>query len=482
MSDTFRNIAPSAVGIITAFFIILIPFRIVGYGFLPPDDALRHSAKVISGKDWSQILVLRSDIKMDSHPGWHAVLRLVHKSMGWDAHSLVLFSVIFLFILFSITPLIFLRYAESLLITLLALSVLMPGWFFRLFLGRPYILTMSFLMATLFLWPKLKTERRPYKTLIVLVALIAVSTWIHCSWYMFSLPIIAFLAAREWRAALLFSACSACGVLLGAALTGHPYLFLTQTVHHLFLSFGNHDVERLLVSEFRPGLIDASIIICIGGMLGWRSLRGKWDKGVIDNPVFILAMISLMFVFITRRVWVDWGVPAITVWMAKEFDELLGAKTSFSSNKRILITIISGTLLYLSLTVDVNARWSSSRPADYLSVEDKDQAPWLPGEGGIIYSDDMGIFYTTFFKNPYADWRYILGFEPTLMPPEDLKTYREIQRNFRTYKSFEPWVKKMRPEDRLILSGNEDCKPKIPEFEWKYTALGTWVGRTPRKQ
>ena len=51
---------PSIVwGLILAI-ILLIPFKIISYGYLPSDDALRHAAKAVSGKTWSEILILRS--------------------------------------------------------------------------------------------------------------------------------------------------------------------------------------------------------------------------------------------------------------------------------------------------------------------------------------------------------------------------------------------------------------------------------------
>ena len=102
---------------------------------------------------------------------------------------------------------------------------------------------------------------------------------------------------------------------------------------------------------------------------------------------------------------------------------------------------------------------------------------WMPGKGGIFYADNMQFFYNTFYKNPRGDWRYIVGFEPALMLPDDLKIYREIHRSQGSAEAYEPWIKKMRPEDRLAL-GRSD-KPNIPALEWKQAADGVWIGRLP---
>jgi len=92
----------------------------------------------------------------------------------------------------------------------------------------------------------------------------------------------------------------------------------------------------------------------------------------------------------------------------------------------------------------------------------------------------MSTFYHTFFKNPNGDWRYILGFEPTFMPAEDLKIYRNIQWNYGETKAYLPWVKKMRPEDRLALLKGPSNKPDLKGLEWHYAAGGIWLGRLPR--
>lgn len=467
-----------------AFWIIVwvvasMPFRIIGYGFLPPDDALRHSAKVVSEKNWNEILVLRDETKMDAHQlGWHAILDAVHKITDWDAHYLVLFSVISLFIIFSLLPLAFLRYPESWIMSLVVLAIAIPGWFFRLFLGRPYILVMSCLLAISFLWPSLKNKKIPYKTIILFTFLIAAATWVHCAWYLFALPIIAFFLAREWRACSLMSISTVLGILIGAACTGHPIMFLEQTISVPIVAFlGDHETARMLATEFWPTLPSPHFVAAIGGVLIWLALRGKWKRSIVDNPLFILGALTFVLGLMMRRVWIDWGIPVMAVWMAKEFDEFLSEKIHAGSFHRLALTIPLVALFYLSVTTDAGSRWSGRGIRGYLSQENAEQVEWLPGEGGIIYSNSMSIFYQTFNKNPHAKWRYILGFEPTLMPAEDLAVFRDIQRSFGSPESFKPWVEKMKPEDRLVLKGHPERKPKIPGLEWHYAAYATWIGR-----
>ena len=63
------------------------------------------------------------------------------------------------------------------------------------------------------------------------------------------------------------------------------------------------------------------------------------------------------------------------------------------------------------------------------------------------------------------------------MPPEDLATMRRVLTS-QSAEAFDPWVRKMRPEDRLIVQGGAR-PPPIAGLEWMQ--VGTiWSGRTPR--
>jgi hypothetical protein len=118
----------------------------------------------------------------------------------------------------------------------------------------------------------------------------------------------------------------------------------------------------------------------------------------------------------------------------------------------------------------------------YLTMDNPDLNGWLPDKGGIFYSADMAFYYQTFYKNPNADWRYVLGFEPAFMTDEDFAVYHSFLWNGGDAKSLKPWVDKMRPEDRLVVRGSRGSPPNIPQLEWNYGVSGTWIGRLPRHQ
>jgi hypothetical protein len=117
---------------------------------------------------------------------------------------------------------------------------------------------------------------------------------------------------------------------------------------------------------------------------------------------------------------------------------------------------------------------------DYLYADNPEVAGWLPDAGGVLYNAGMLDFYQTFFANPNGDWRYILGFEPNLMPPADLEIYRALQWNRYDLRGFAPWVEKMRPADRLLIRSSSATPPSIPELDWHYAATSAWLGRLPR--
>ena len=460
---------------------LIIPFKIISYGYLPPDDALRHSAKVISGKDWSQILILQPGINLDSHPGWHAILTGFHRLTKCNIDGLVVFSVVALFLLFTLTLIISLQRQEAGLLSLVLAFLTVPVFTSRLLLGRPYIFTMAVLMFILFSWPRFNEKKLPWGFFTITTLLIAASTWIHCLWYAFILVILSFILARQWRVAIILSAATALGVIVGTLFTGHPFLFFMQTIMHAIRSFTNYGLTRMLVVEFYPSDGNVLIVMSVIILLLWRLSRKEWNIKRIDNPVFILALIGWVLGLKTQRFWLDWGLVATVVWIAQEFQEVVSAKMNYFSFKRFALGFVVAITLFLIATSDLSSRWTACLNINYLSGDDPKQKEWLPEPGGIFYTADMLVFYQTFYKNPKSEWRYILGFEPTMMPQKDLATYRNIQRTFGALQTYEPWVKKMKPPDRLILRNPTENPSKIKELEWHEAASGLWVGRLPKK-
>lgn len=475
------DIVPLLVLCIVFSVIILIPFKVMGYGFLPLDDVLRHVAKAVSGREWNDILILRQGIILDSHPGYHAVLSFVHYITKLSPDAMVSFSVIVLFIIFCFIPILLMDRPEAWLAALLIISLTNFSFIMRLFLGRPYILTMAVISAICLLWPRLREGKRLYGTSVLITALIALSAWFHCSWYLLAFPALCFLLAKEWRVAFIISACTVSGILLGAFLTGHPILFLEQNVMHAFLAFNKHALPRTLAIEFRPFTGDMLSIFIVLLMLLWRQARGSWELKKIYNPVFILACVGWMLGFFVQRFWLDIGMPALLVWMAQELEDVFKKTLPGSSWSRLVLVIAIAPVLFLNITNDIDDRWTNNPAAEYLRMHAIDKT-WMPGAGGIVYSDDMRAFFVTFFKYPRAPWRYLVGFEPGLMPQDDLDVFMNIQMTRGSPASFYPWVKKMKPADRLVITPEPGREPDIPELEWRYGGSGFWFGRLPENK
>jgi hypothetical protein len=196
------------------------------------------------------------------------------------------------------------------------------------------------------------------------------------------------------------------------------------------------------------------------------------------NPAFWLVAGCWILGFRVGRFWEDWGWPALLVLIATEIELLLLAKFAADSLRRLLLVLIIALATFLAVTSDLNSRWTKNLTWQYLSeAEHPDLAGWMPEKGGILYTADMGIFYQTFFKNPNGGWRYILGYEPALMPKEDFETYHKILWNNGDAKAYAPWVEKMQPADRLVIRGNSGQQPNIPQLEWHYGVSGLWLGR-----
>jgi hypothetical protein len=471
-----------ALVVVLAFWTLaVLPFRIVATGFSPTDDALRHAAKVVSGKQWQEVLVLRDDARADAHPGWHALLGLAHRAGLETPRSLVLFSVFALALLVLLPPLRWSGHPESWLLALLAVALFEPAAPHRWMLGRPYLVTTAVLITLAFLWPRLANERLPRRLFGGLVLLFTASAWMHGSSYLWLLAVGAFLLAGEARAGLRIAAAWGLGVLLGTLLSGEPVAFLVQSLAHPFWALGDAKLQRVLVTEFRPSSGNALMVLAVLALIAWRGLQGGRRRPLAGDPVFLLALGGWVLGLFVLRFWSDWGLSALLVWMTRELDDWLRETPPPAPRIRLRWALLLAVALFAAVTSDRQDRWTQSLGRQVLDAGDALQAPWLPEAGGVLYNDSMRTFYDTFYANPHAPWRYVLGFEAGMMRSEDRATLRRYQLSQRD-DALLPWVAKMRPEDRLVLARRTARAPGIAELEWRRVLDAYWIGRLPRSQ
>ena len=221
-------------------------------------------------------------------------------------------------------------------------------------------------------------------------------------------------------------------------------------------------------------------MLAIGLALVWRVARGEWKREAVVSPVFALAALGWLLGLQISRFWSDWGYPAAILWLAVELEGVLEARLSREKVAAVLLAAFVAAGTYIGSTRDLAGRWTRNLDTVFLAPGDFHLpriAQWLPGPGGIVYSSSLDVFFRTFYKNPQADWRYLLGFEPGIMPREDRKILRDIQRHGYAPEAYAPWVRRMKVDDRLILL--QAPKPGIQELEWYYAGGNTWIGRLP---
>lgn len=490
MSDQFKpspfeplqRYVPLLVWLVVAVAIVAIPLKIIGLGYLPPDDALRHAAKAVSGKPWPDILVVSDVFKIDHNFGWHFLLRQIHFVTHWDTEQLVIFTVVTLFSLVGWSALPWLRRPEAWLAAMAAaaLSSDMPS---RFDLGRPLLLTDTCLLTILFWWQK-RADDRPteppgWQMAIWFTVLIAACSFVHGVWYLWALPVAAFFLAQQIRWGLLLAVGWLAGVFLGALLTGHPFESLYQAVIMAQKAFLLHATQRTMVSEFQPSSGELFGLIIMGGVLILRQLAHLNRPPLSKNPAFWLACICWILSFKAVRFTEDWGWPALMVLVAGDLQALMETRLAANAFKRLALACgIAGTT-FLIFTNDIGSRWTQSLTWTYLTPDNPDLAGWMPQKDGVLYTADMSIFYQTFFKNPDGDWKYIVGYEPAFMPADDFKVYHSVHWNLGDAKAYAPWVNKMTPADRLVIRGGRGEAPNIPQLEWNYGVSGIWIGRLP---
>jgi len=464
--------------------ILLIVLNVLGQGYLPPDAALMHAAKVVSGRSWHEILVLSDPAWLDPWPGWHALLELVHRTVGGGPDTLVVFAVVGLFVALSLAPLCLMKRPEAWILALLVVLAANPHWLEHVLRGAPHIASMAVLLTILFLWPQFERPARPGWHVFALVSgLTAVQTTLHANWCLPALPLLALVMARKWRGARRLAITMGSGVLAGGCLAGQPRGFLTQSFLEPLRSGLQPGGPLLPTAALHAQTPDFRIAACVLALLAWGAFTKKRrDVPLARDPVFLLACLCWVLAQLVPMLWLNWGMPVAALWIACQLQTWLEQRIPTYAHARLALTLGAGAILCLATTANTQNRWTARLKHQHLKKNNPLHAKSLPENGGILYSDARSVFYRTFYANPAGDWRYLLGPQRAPITQELRATLARIRRARGSPASYAPWIAKMNPEDRLVLMRPFALKPDIHRLQWLYPASGTWVGRLPSPQ
>lgn len=475
-SEPLERLAQIAAVALCYLVCLIIPFKIGSVGFLPTDDALRHAAFAVDNRTWNEVLVMDTSLspKMDVHAGWHKILRTVHHVTGWTQDGLVFFSFAFTFSLFMLVGLTVSRAPVAWMLAAFLTYLISPGFLSRLLLGRPYVISMAVLVGLLFLW--MSKKRWPWhKEMTVVIGGLTLAIFAHPTvWYLWSIPFLALGLARKYRSALILAGSVLCAMLLAATLLGDFHNIFVAPFQVILRVVGTDPiVVTNLVTELRPSGAPAAGILLMLIILALRHLKGYDLREELRCPDFWLVAIGWTAGLAITRFWLDWGLPALIVWSCRQATILIPL---FPHRGKLCLAISFSVcvMFYLAGTADVNGRYTATLKDSLLRRPTTEFENKLPDTGGILYASDMGSFYSIYYRLPHDRFRFILGYEPCLMPAEDLKTLRAIQFSSGLIDEYKPWLMKMTSADRVLLRYPE--KPTWPGMEFaKYYSY--WIGR-----
>jgi hypothetical protein len=218
-------------------------------------------------------------------------------------------------------------------------------------------------------------------------------------------------------------------------------------------------------------------VVLFLGVLIWRATSRPEAAKPWRDPTAVLVALGWALGFAAVRFWSDWSAPALAPLIAVEVQGFLERQAGESERAPLLCTLAAAALLILSTGADYQGRWSDRSGRLFLARDNPTHAPWLPEPGGVAYTADMGVFYALFFKNPDAPWRYVLGFEPAIMRPEDYAVYMDVRSSRGATEAYLPWLSRMRPQDRLYVVQRSNVPPPIPGLDWFQPVFSIWAAR-----
>jgi hypothetical protein len=352
------------------------------------------------------------------------------------------------------------------MLTLLIAYVTASVDIWRWISGRPFLISSTAVVFLAQRWSREGPHR--WKDWPLLLGLFSLIAWIHPSYYLFALPVVALLLAGEVSGALVLGSAVGAGAVIAGVLTGHPLAYLIQSVMHPIWSLGWPN--STLAVEFQPFNGAPTFMVAL---LAVVAICSRSVAAPISVPLMALMGLGWSLGFVSGRFWADWGFPATLVWLARVLEEWLERTDAGQSLQRVGVAIAG--VVFLAATADTAGRWSAANTSPYRALALPENAGLLPDRGGILYSDDMRVFYEVFFRKPDAPFRYVLGYEPGLMRPEDQAVLRSVMET-RLINPMDAWVAKMTPHDRLVLR-NVAGEPELSHLAWARLSSDTWVGR-----
>ena len=462
--------------LLTVICLLYIPVKITSYGWIPQDDALRHAAHGVNEKTWGEVILIRPEFDVDHNPGWHSILRFMHRNFDMNQEDLLLFSVIGLYLLFNLTGAILSPRPMAWIAALVVLALTDLAATYRAIIGRPYLVACSIALLLLALWTRRDLNLKSWRPWVISVVVLSLAVWIHGSWYLFLLIPFAFFLAGQTRRAGALVLCILLGTLFGALLSGQPLEFLRFHFQAPLQIFSELRVNRQLVSEFQPGNTAIMLVIFCGMLVLYLQRKSSFRLAdLTTDPIFMLAVTGWLLGIVVNRFWGEWGRMAITMWLAMRISDLIDVSATLRSPRvrYCLAVFVCLTLVFLS-THDERGRYSERVMDEAIHLGDPRLAAWAPEADSLIYSNTMLIFYMHYFAYPRAPWKYVVGFESSMMPEDDLKVLRNIHFNFNLGGEFAPWVKKMRPQDRIIT---RTLIPGIKGIDWIQASRNFYIGK-----
>ena len=336
--EPFRRYVPLAAWAIVILLLLIIPFKVISYGYLPTDDALRHAAYAVSGKTWPEILVLGPAFHFDPNWGWHWLLKQVYFVSHCTTDDLVQFEVVSLFIVASLAVIGCLKRPEAWLAAFIIVTQVQVSDLTERFLqGRPFVLSITAIAVILLVWQRQGGAPPKWRAILWMTPLIAAAVFLHGVWYLWVLPIAAFFLAQQFRWCFLLVASWILGTFLGSALTGHPVESILQAVQLALNSLGMHKTQITLVGELRPSGGEIFTILLLGGLVVLRQLAKLNAPSLVRHPAFWLAMMGWILGCETSRFWQDWGLPALVVLIAGDLQLFFESRFAVDSFQRLAL-------------------------------------------------------------------------------------------------------------------------------------------------
>ena len=240
-------------------------------------------------------------------------------------------------------------------------------------------------------------------------------------------------------------------------------------------------IWSIQLQDFIPILVENCWLFFAFNIIWLSSYKKKTSiSQQLDSPVLLVALLLQILINIGYIDFAMFRDTLVLIWMTEQLSEIIEKSSCFKELRvKTALGIYVLVVFFLLATHDGEGRYSKkaidSMPINF-SLKELDG--WKPEPGGVIFNDNIDFAISQYYSKPDANYSfsYLNNFSLFEKERENILNIKRMINNKKIPLPdfYEEWVEQMSHKDRLIASKRING---LENIEWLKCGRKLWLGR-----